>query len=279
MDWKALAELLAARCAPALVIDRTLQVRLFDERLAALLELEPGAELLEGSRMDPLWELARRALEGILGRDTICTIVMPDGVGRVELTLRGALIDSGAVLVVCAAVEQKRAAEDSPAIEYEIEIDPATFGHLRRLTIGAEVRHYFLSGGPRCHEVLHHCSVPCADCPLLAREPRATTVRERAPELYEVLEAERLSEDHVRLSVQRVRAEDAATANRGLLEEAALGARLSALDRAVLAGFEQPVAAAAATLGTSPAHVRRRRVAVLRRLGRTGRAALLRLLV
>ncbi|MBN9166399.1 MAG: hypothetical protein BGO98_13000 [Myxococcales bacterium 68-20] len=288
MDWKAIAELLADRTPPTIVIDRALHVLMLDERLALLLGLDRpdtlGARLETVSGMAPLRPFAVGALESaVVGGE--CTVVTPGG-RHVDLTVEavraGTGAEAAAMLVVPSAVERSRGHRNAPdvvAFEYEIHESLMPFGHLRRLAVDDEVRHYWLADAPRCHEVLHGCSTPCADCPALRlHQPFPVTVRDRRPAPYELLHAERRA-GRVRISVGRVREEDLAMVHRSRLSEAIETARLSAFERAALSHLGESAVATAAALGTSPAHIRQHQAEALRKLGASGRADVLCLLL
>ncbi len=288
MDWKAIAELLADRTPPTIVVDRALHVLMLDERLALLLDLDRpstlGACLEAVSCLAPLRPFAVGALESAAVRGE-CTIETPGG-RHIDLVVEAGRAGTGAaaaaMLVVPSAVERSRShgnAPDVAAFEYEIHETLAPFGHLRRLAIDDEVRHYWLADAPRCHEVLHGCSTPCADCPALRlHQPFPVTVRDRRPRPYEMLHAERRA-GQIRISVGRVHEEDLAMVHRSRLNEAIESGWLSAFERAVVSRIGESAVATAAALGTSPAHIRQRQAEALRKLGVSGRADVLCLLL
>ncbi|MBX3261289.1 MAG: hypothetical protein KIS83_21465 [Rubrivivax sp.] len=287
MDWKAVAELLVERGAPIIVVDRALRVEMIDERLTQLLELDRGAILGapidDGSRIEPLRALAARARDGPVTAS--CTIVTSRG-DRVELQVEATHAGSGRtaatmLVVVAAVVRAPPSVEPRPsAFEYEIGAALSPFGRLRRLALGHETRHYWFGDAPRCHEVLHSCPTPCADCPALrVRHPFPVTVRDRRPGRYEVLRAEGSAEGTVRVDVRLVPRDHVVTVHRARLNRAMAAARLSPYERAVLVALGESAVSIAAAHGTSPGHVRRHQVAALRRLGASGRADLLCLLL
>lgn len=288
MDWKTITELLADRGPPTIVLDRALHVLMLDERLALLLELDRAETL--GARLDttsciaPLRGFAVGALESPAVRGE-CTVVTSGG-RHVDLTVEavraGTGAEAAAMLVVPSAIERARTRQDASevvAFEYEIHESLAPFGRLRRLAMGDEVRHYWLGDAPRCHEVLHGCSTPCADCPALRlHQPFPVTVRDRRPRLYELLHAERRV-GQVRISVGRVHEAELAMVHRSRLSEAIESARLSAFERAVVSHIGESAIATAAALGTSPARIRQHQAEALRKLGASGRADVLCLLL
>lgn len=290
MDWEAVATLLEAQSGPAAVLDRDQSVWLLDARLAQLLGVgtdDTGTARLVGVReADALFELVAEAFGGAPKRGE-CSLVTALG-QHVDLVVDVVRVGAGkhASVVVVVHSAFVRAATTTPGnstlLEYEIVSSPTSFGRLVRLTTYDGVRHYWGNAQPRCHEIIHGCSLPCADCPVLRPiAPRKVTVRpprnDGGP--YEVLDVHP-SGPRLQVGVRRIEERDMNAIYASKLRAAKSAALLTGDERAVfdhLVARNSPSAITSA-LGISLRRMRQVQASILRKLDPSSRADLMRLL-
>lgn len=291
IDWEAVATLVEQLGAPSAVLDRELVVMLLDPRLAQLMGIGDldvrSARLADVCGADALCELVAGALLGEPQRG-LCRIVTARGrsVELVVEALRVGADDHASVIVAVKSAFEHVAADadrrNLRPIEYEIGASLTSFGRLARLATCDGVHHYWAKDGPRCHEVIHASSSPCADCPALRRGSSGfSTVRapRREGGPYEVLDV-RASGPRVQVAVRRVDEREVVAIYLARLRATKSVAGLTDSERAV---FEQLVAgrspsAITAQLGISLRRVRRHQAAILRKLDLGTRGDLIRLL-
>lgn len=291
MDWEAVATLLEAQSGPAAVLDRDQSVWLLDARLAQLLGVgvdDPGTARLVGLReADALFELVAEAFGGASRRGE-CSLVTALG-QNVDLVVEAVRVGAGehaSVVVVVHSAFVHAATTTKPGnatpLEYEIGSSPTSFGRLVRLTTHDGVRHYWGNAQPRCHEIIHDCSTPCGDCPVLRPiVPQKVTVRpprhDGGP--YEVLDVHP-NGPRLQVGVRRIEEGDMNAIYASKLRAAKSAALLTGDERAVfdhLVARNSPSAITSA-LGISLRRMRQVQASILRKLDPSSRADLMRLL-
>lgn len=254
MDWKAIACHLAQGHPPNLLLDRSLRVHAIDERLAKILcidsTFEGGLALEEIPELAPLDQVVVDAFTRAPPIRGTCSVTSRTG-ANVELSVQATRIDEGDKAIVHLSVHSAVVRANRPTHHsatpirflYEIRDDLTDFGRLHQVAIDGDVAHYWQADGPRCHELLHACSTPCTDCPVLPRYDRApTTVRhDDSGHLYEIVRSEP-SRERIRLIVHRVGRTDLTAIKQAWIVAAFRHARLTPTEADALANRGEGVA-------------------------------------
>ena len=173
----------------------------------------------------------------------------------------------------------------SPEAEltYDVSLSPATFGLLRhRPEAGHQA---FDEPAPRCHELFHGSSQPCADCPLLAPEdapwPRAAGRKAAGSRQYRLVRAERSGGEWARVTVNLLPEASVSALLKAKVEALADQASLTDRERSVLAALllGGSLGEIAKSLGITARTVKFHQQNLLGKLGADSRADLLRLVL